>query len=123
MIRAASLALLLALGACASWPGEGQGGLAELRAPAPVAPSAVAEAALETRLACALRRVSVLEAAAREQGRATGQANLLRLTATRATRETYGSLPRDAGRTLDRLEQDAASLHPVLGGPALPECT
>ncbi len=118
MIRAASLALLLALGACASWPGEGQGGLAELRTPAPVA-----EAALETRLACALRRVSVLEAAARKQGRATGQANLLRLTATRATRETYGSLPRDAGRTLDRLEQDAASLHPLLGGPALPECT
>lgn len=120
MSRLASLALLLplSLGACASWPGEGQGGLAEIRLPPPVA-----EAALETRLACALRRVGVLEAAAREQGRATGQANLLRLTATRATRETYGSLPRDAGRTLDRLEQDAASLHPVLGGPALPECT
>ena len=118
MSRLAALALLLGLGACASWPGDGQGGLAETRPPSPVA-----ETALENRLACALRRVGVLEAAAREQGRATGQANLLRLTATRATRETYGSLPRDAGRTLDRLEQDAASLHPVLGGPALPECT
>lgn len=118
MSRFATLALLLALGACASWPGDGRGGLAEMRQPSPAA-----EPGLESRLACALRRVGVLEAAAREQGRATGQANLLRLTATRATRETYGSLPRDAGKTLDRLEQDAASLHPLVGGPALPECT
>lgn len=109
---------MLGLSACASWPEEGQGGLAEFRLP-----SASAEAALEARLNCALRRVSALEAASREQGRATGQMGLLRLAATRATRETYGSLTRDAGRTLDRLEQDAASLHPLVGGPALPECT
>ncbi len=120
MRRAATLALLLALGACATWPAEGQGGLAELRAPVTASETAPA---LEARLACALRRVGVLEAAARAQGRATGQASLLRLTATRATRETYGSLPRDAGQTLDRLEQDAARLHPLVGGPALPECT
>jgi hypothetical protein len=118
MTRLATLGLLLTLAACASWPEQGQGGLAELRPPAPIG-----EVALEARLACALQRVSVLEAASRAQGRATGQAQLLRLTATRATRETYGSLPRDAGHTLDRLEQDAARLHPMVGGPALPECT
>lgn len=118
MIRLLSLGLMLALSACASWPDDGQGGLAEIRQPLPIA-----EVALEQRLACALRRVSALEASSREQGRATGQAGLLRLTATRATRETYGSLIRDAGHTLDRLEQDAASLHQVVGGPALPECT
>ncbi|MEI6161558.1 MAG: hypothetical protein WCP77_17120 [Roseococcus sp.] len=118
MIRILPLGLMLGLSACAIWPDEGQGGLAELRQPLPTT-----EVALEQRLACALRRVSVLETASREHGRATGQAGLLRLTATRATRETYGSLPRDAGRTLDRLEQDAASLHQVVGGPALPECT
>lgn len=118
MIRLLPLGFVLGLAACASWPDEGRGGLAELRQHAPTA-----EVALEARLACALRRVSVLEATSREQGRATGQADLLRLTATRATRETYGSLTRDAGRTLDRLEQDAARLHPLVGGPALPECT
>jgi hypothetical protein len=118
MIRLLPLALVLGLAACASWPEEGQGGHAEIRQPLPTG-----EVALESRLACALRRVSVLEAASREQGRATGQVSLLRLTATRATRETYGSLPRDAGHTLDRLEQDAARLHPLVGAPALPECT
>jgi len=118
VIRGLALGLMLALSACATWPDEGHGGLAELRQP-----SARAEAALEARLTCALRRVSALEAASREQGRATGQAGLLRLAATRATRETYGSLARDAGRSLDRLEQDAASLHRVVGGAALPECT
>ena len=118
MNRLLILGLALGLAACASWPDEGQGGLAEIRQPPPTA-----ETALESRLACALSRVSVLEAASREQGRATGQAGLLRLTATRATRETYGSLTRDAGRTLDRLEQDAARLQQMVGGPALPECT
>lgn len=118
MIRPLALGLMLMLSACASWPDQGQGGLAEMRRP-----TAITEASLEARLTCALNRVSVLEAASQAQGRATGQAGLLRLTATRATRETYGRLTRDAGHTLDRLEQDAARLHPLVGQPALPECT
>ena len=117
MKRVAFLLPLL-LGACAQWPAEGGGGLAELR-PAPLA----AEGGLPQRLACALARVDALEEAAERSGRGTGQAALLRIIATRATREAHGSLARDANRTLDRLGADVALLHPVVGRPALPECT
>lgn len=118
MNRAAFLLPLLLLGACAQWPAEGTGGLAEMR-PAPL----VAPDALPQRLACALARVDALEAAAARAGRGTGQMALLRVMATRATREAHGNLSRDASRTLDRLGADVALLHPVVGRPALPECT
>ena len=70
MTRLLPLGLVLGLAACASWPDEGQGGLAEIRQP-----SATAEVALEARLACALRRVSVLEAASRELNGFRGRVN------------------------------------------------
>lgn len=117
MTRLPLLALLL-LPACATWPEEGRGGLAE-RQPAPL----VAEGPLPQRLACALARTDALEAAAARTGRATGQAALLRVIATRATREAHGNLSLDASLTLDRLGADAVLLHPLVGRPALPECT
>ncbi len=118
MTRAAFLLPLLLLGACAHWPAQGGGGLAEMRPATLVAPDDLAQ-----RLACALARVDALEQAAARSGRGTGQVGLLRVIATRATREAHGSLPRDANLTLDRLGADAALLHPVVGRPALPECT
>jgi hypothetical protein len=116
--RAAFLLALPLLGACAQWPEQGGGGLAEMRPARPPAPDGLAQ-----RLACALARMDALEQAAARSGQGTGQAALLRVIATRATREAHGSLPRDANRTLDRLGADAALLHPVVGRPALPECT
>jgi len=116
--RTALLAPLLLLAACAQWPAEGGGGLAEMR-PTPL----TAPDGLPQRLACALARVDALEAAAARSGQGTGQAALLRVIATRATREAHGNLLPDANRTLDRLGADAALLHPVVGRPALPECT
>jgi len=118
MTRFAPLLALPLLAACATWPPQGGGGMAE-RSPAPL----VGEGPLPSRLACALARVEALEAAAARAGRGEGRAALLRVTATRATREAHGNLPADAHRTLDRLGADAALLHPVVGRPALPECT
>lgn len=118
MKRAAFLLALILLGACAQWPAEGSGGLAELR-PAPLAD----QDGLPERLACALARMDALEAASARTGQGTGQAALLRVIATRAMREAHGNLTRDANRTLDRLGVDVALLHPVVGRPALPECT
>lgn len=119
MTRLGTLLPLLLLGACAQWPPEGTGGLAEMRPEMPKA----AEGPLAQRLACALERLSVLETAAARAGQGTGQAAMLRVMATRATREAHGNLSRDANQTLDRLGSGAAVLQPVVGLPTLRECT
>ena len=112
------LALALGLGGCSIWPDTGGGGLAEMHPEAPLA-----DPMLQARLGCALDAVAALETASALTGQATGQVALLRLTAFRATREAHGSLPTDAGRTLDRLGRQAAALHPLVGRPPMRECT
>lgn len=112
MTRLLALLVMLPLAACASWPEEGRGGLAERRADAIGTP----------RLSCLLDEVAALEGASAEAGRATGQAALLRRTADRARRETDASLSQDATRTMDRLGAESAALRQLLGRPSVSGC-
>lgn len=112
MIRLVFLVLALPLAACASWPDEGRGGLAERYAGAAGTP----------RLSCLLDEVAALEGASAEAGRATGRAALLRQTADRARRETDASLSQDASRTMDRLGAESAALRQLLGRPSVSGC-
>ena len=107
------------LAGCTHWPDAGQGGMAELRAPAVPAGSAP----LQARLDCSLRRVALMQDAVTQSGVLTGRMQLLSQTAGRAQREFYAGLPVDAERTLQRLDTETdvmrAELPPAYA-PALP---
>ncbi|TDH58073.1 hypothetical protein E2C06_34515 [Dankookia rubra] len=124
LMRPASLLILLLfllLTGC-SFPRNGGGGMAEVRAPKPENREGVA--ALHLRLACQVDRTDALREALQAKGALTGRIIPASDLATRAQREFYGGLHGDSARTLDRLEAELLALGPLLppGVPLPLEC-
>lgn len=112
MRRLPVLLLAMSVAACGGWPPTGGGGMAEHATPAPVP-----DAAVDGHLACSLRRLSAIAAAARAAGRDTGQVMVLEQQGNRARREYAGRLPVDARTTLTALDAGIDRLGHGLGVP------